>query len=345
MRKKLAISVLSFVTLAAAVVAQVLGGHAAFAAGPATGGNCAPYQNYTYYWNNNCIFQESPPMSQASGSFMYVSVYMEPSASQYGILNSAIDNAVQNWSYTSHVKMTHVGSPCGGTNCVLVYAQTNNGDCHGVGDSGPTPKTLTLYINPSATCSLSGWTGLSAHEIGHTMGLAHNVYMYNGNFTTCAGATYSMLMLGGCYIKVSQPQPSDFSALNSIYPGDPNDCSWAASNWNCNNEDYIQEGCNAYPQSAQTKTDGIITIKLYYSTNCTSNWVWATLGSSSGWHISKETIERASNQYDGPDFMLQEFPGGTSWYTNMLYAPNASAQGCAYYNNGSSYRSLCTGWS
>jgi hypothetical protein len=177
------------------------------------------------------------------------------------------------------------------------------------------------------------------------MGLAHNTYGYNGDPNTCLNATYSMLMVGGCVIKVAQPQPSDFSALNALYPGDPNNCVSSHNNTNCNNEDYIQEGCNAYPQSAQTKSDGVVTVKLFYSTNCTANWVWATLSNPNVWSITKETIERASNVYDGPYFMLQEFPNAGSWYTNMLYAPNASAQGCVYYTNGYTPRSLCTGWS
>jgi hypothetical protein len=344
-RKKLVFSVLMLVVAVAAVATQVFGAHSAFAAGPATGGNCAPYQDHTYYWNNKCIYQESPPMWQGSGSFLYVSYYLDPSVTQYGRLVSAAANAAQNWSYTSHAKISQVGSRCSGSNCIIAYARTGNGDCWGVGDSTTTPKQLTLYINPSATCSLNAWTGLIAHEMGHTMGLDHNVYAYNGNFTTCAGATYSMLMLGGCYIKVSQPQPSDFSALNSIYPGDPNNCTSSHNDTNCNNEDYIQEGCNAYPQSAQTKSDGIVTVKLFYSTNCTSNWVWATLSNPNGWSITKETIERAGGTVDGPDFMLQEFPNAGSWYTNMLYAPNASAQGCVYYTDGYTPHSLCTGWS
>jgi hypothetical protein len=345
LRKKLIVSVLSVVAVAAAIVAQVSGGHAAFAAGPVSGGYCGPYQNLQYYRNNGCVYSSAPTMWQGSGAFLNVSYYLDSSVTPYSVLVSAAANAAQNWSYTSHAKLTRVYSPCGGSNCIIASANTTSGDCHGFGNSIPSPKTLTLYITPSATCSLNAWTGLTAHEIGHTMGLDHNTYGFNGDPTTCAGATYSMLMVGGCYIKVSQPQPSDFSALNALYPGDPNNCTWAASNLNCNNEDYIQEGCNAYPQSAQTVSNSVITVKLYYSTNCTSNWVWAKLSNPNAWVITQETIERAGGTSDGPDFKLTEFPNAGSWYTNMLFAPIASAEGCVYYTDGYHPGSLCTGWS
>jgi hypothetical protein len=151
-----------------------------------------------------------------------------------------------------------------------------------------------------------------------------------------------MLMLGGCFIKVSQPQPSDFSALNSIYPNDPNNCASASSNTNCDNEDYLQEGCNAYEQTNQTRSDSHITVKLFYSTNCHVNFTWAKLNNQTSWAITQEDIERGSGT-DGPAFTLTEYPNAGQWYTNSIYAPNNSALGCVWYTDGYSHLSLCTG--
>ena len=118
MGKKLVFSVVAVAV--ASVAALGFGAHTAFAS--AQGGNCAPYQSYQYYKSNGCVYS-SIPMSQSSGAFLNVSYYLDPSLTQYSILVSAATNATQNWSYTSHAKLTRVFSPCGGTNCIIAHAQ------------------------------------------------------------------------------------------------------------------------------------------------------------------------------------------------------------------------------
>jgi hypothetical protein len=124
----------------------------------------------------------------------------------------------------------------------------------------------------------------------------------------------------------------------------PTPCKTQPNDTTCDNQDYIQQGCNAYPQS-QVYNSSILNVTLYYSTNCQSNWTSGKI-QSSGYTIVQEDIEREATLQE-PAKTLTETVNNTSWYTNMLWAPNSPARGCAWYKNSSGTVSgpFCTPWS
>lgn len=121
-------------------------------------------------------------------------------------------------------------------------------------------------------------------------------------------------------------------------------CASSPSDAHCNNQDYIQQGCNHYPQSGAGNT-AYITVTLEWSTNCQSNFTYAAMKTNI-YVLYKVDIERASSSYD-PALTLTDYPGGATWYTNMIYSPNNSARGCAWYvqpDYARIYGPVCSTW-
>lgn len=315
--------------------------------------NCSPGQTLASYQANGCAYG-SRGYSQVGDDDVYVVVWISPcsyaGASAFpSHIVTDIQHAFNNWTGSSaDVTMWQISSggsctPPSQTNLLKVYPDKNdfpsNSTCGGNNpwgygwDGGSTNRGVVLLNAYLFGCSDNGWTGLIAHEMGHDMGLSHN------NYNSC-----SQLMCSS-FIQVTGPQSADISIFNTMYPYSSASCPSAPGNNNCNNTDYIQQGCNNYAQSGGY-SDSIVSVTLEYSTNCQSNFTWAQI-KTSGYIIKKEDIERASNSTQWPAKTLTDTPNTTSWYTNNIWSPNNPARGCVWYGPSSSsaiYGPYCTSW-
>lgn len=342
--------------------------------------NCGPtmslandvYNHCAYgYQNSSGNWVATPGYSLPNDDLVYVFVYFDPYNPYSGqnVPSNIISDeqaAVNNWNNSgAHLVLTPVNSmtdPNTGqqyTNLIHIYLSTsgfNNDPFSGNGcpttwgygwyrdwSSGYSSHyhEVTLnayYLVPGTPCinynSGNGWTGVFAHEMGHDMGLYHNYYT-DSNGTT--------MLMHPDPVKVANPQDGDLSIFNAMYPYYRAGCLQAPSNMNCDNTDYIQDGCNHYAQSGGY-SNPYITVTLEYSTNCQSNFTWAT--ATSGYFLTKVTIQRQAN-YLYPGYTLTDTPGTSSWYTNNIWSPDNKAQACAWYAANNGYRvygPYCTAW-
>jgi hypothetical protein len=292
--------------------------------------------------------------TQVGDDDVYVPVWISPCG--YAGANafpsnivSDIQRALNNWTGSSaDVTMWQVSTggnctPPSNTNLLKAYPDKNdfpsNSTCGGnnpwgYGWDGGSGNRGQILLNAYLFgCNDNGWTGLVAHEMGHDMGLSHN------NYGNC-----SQLMCAS-FIQVTGPQNADTSIFNAMYPYHSASCPSAPGNNNCNNTDYIQQGCNHYPQSGGYSS-AYLSVTLNYSTNCQANFTWAQI-KSGGYVLTKVDIERGANSTQWPAKTLTDTPGTSSWYTNSIWSLNNPARGCAWYalpGGGQTYGPFCTQW-
>ena len=318
--------------------------------------NCSPGQSLSSYQANGCAYS-SRGYTQVGDDNVYVPVWISPCGyNGSGVLPSNIVSDIQqaanNWTNSpADVVMWQVprGTSCTApsyTNLLRVYPDAydfpSNSTCGGNnpwgygwdGGSSNRGQVLLNWYLMSKGCSDNGWIGLVGHEMGHDMGMGHN------NYNNC-----SQLMCPS-FIQVTKPQSADVSIFNALYPLYSASCPNAPGNFNCNNTDYIQQGCNHYPQSG-AYSGTYITVTLEYSTNCQSNFTWTT--TSGGAQLYQVDIERGGNSTQWPAYTLTETPSGgaTSWYTNSIWSPNNPARSCAWYvipPNSRIYGPFCSSW-
>lgn len=316
--------------------------------------NCSPGQSLASYQSNGCAYG-SAGYTQVGDDDVYIPVWISPcgyagaGAFPSNIVND-IKQAMNNWTGSAaDVTMWQVstGSSCtppSNTNLLKVYPDANdfpsNSTCGGNNawgygwDGGSSNRGQVLLNAYLFGCNDSGWVGLIAHEMGHDMGLSHNSYNNGGE-----------LMYGAGAIKVTTPQSADVSIFNAMYPYGRTSCPNGPGNDNCNNTDYIQQGCNHYAQSGGYSSP-YLTVTLEYSTNCQANYTWAQINGG-GYQLVQVDIERAANSTQWPAMTLTDTPGTTSWYTNSIWSPNNPARGCAWYalpSGGRIYGPFCTSW-
>jgi hypothetical protein len=315
--------------------------------------NCSPGQSLSSYRANGCAYG-SVGYTQVGDDDVYVPVWISPCG--YAGANafpsnivSDIQRALNNWTGSSaDVTMWQVSTggnctPPSNTNLLKAYPDKNdfpsNSTCGGnnpwgYGWDGGSGNRGQILLNAYLFgCNDNGWTGLVAHEMGHDMGLSHN------NYGNC-----SQLMCAS-FIQVTGPQNADTSIFNAMYPYHSASCPSAPGNNNCNNTDYIQQGCNHYPQSGGYSS-AYLSVTLNYSTNCQANFTWAQI-KSGGYVLTKVDIERGANSTQWPAKTLTDTPGTSSWYTNSIWSLNNPARGCAWYalpGGGQTYGPFCTQW-
>lgn len=313
-------------------------------------GTCGPNQRYNDYRSEGCAYNTVQPYTVSQDGFVRINVYIDPSIS--GTMYTNVMDGMNAWKNAVQVLFTQVSSaPPANSNGMTITSEYLGGVCKKAtwgnswdGGSGAYHVVKLNHDLFSQNCS--GWPGLVAHEMGHAMGLAHNSYAYNGQpYPTCGG-TYSMLMLGGCGIRAQTPQSADISIWNSIYHQTLG-CTAYPSDPECDNQDYIQQGCNAYQQ--ETVANGYVSVTLDYSTNCQTNWTWGK-SLASQWVIVKEDVERSGtfNPGSAGPLTYTEVPSNEfSWYTNMIWAPNNQARSCLWYAQigiNRLYGPICTNW-
>jgi hypothetical protein len=315
--------------------------------------NCSPGQSLSSYKSNGCAYS-SPGYTQVGDDNVYVPYWITPCGNAGAgpfpsNIVSQIRQGAANWSNSvADVIMWEVprGTSCTApnyTNLLRVYPDWNDfgsgtacNNTWGLGWDGGSGDRGQVLLNAHlfASCP-NGWVGLSGHEMGHDMGMGHN------NYNNC-----SQLMCASCAC-VSGPQSADISIFNAIYPLYSTSCPNAPSNFNCNNTDYIQQGCNHYAQSG-AYSDSYITVTLEYSTNCQSNFTSTKINGGNA-QLYKVDIERGGNSTQWPAYTLTETPSGgaTSWYTNSIWSPNNPARSCAWYvipPNARIYGPFCSSW-
>ncbi|HLW03633.1 MAG TPA: hypothetical protein VKT82_33610 [Ktedonobacterales bacterium] len=300
-------------------------------------GTCSPSSQTTklQYTNMGCIYTNPVWFYQTPGNYAHVKLSFDSSVPSKLVTDLKI--GANDWTNAGgHVDFSTTCTDCG-NNLVSVSAVN---DCSvgwwGQGDS--VAHTVKLNL-----CYLSGkdtvWQGLIAHELGHTMGLAHN--RWNNGGALMFGCDYPG-QFSDCIIHLYTPQPVDVDILNTIFPVYSALCSKVPNDEDCNGQDYIMQSCNHYPQ--ETVTSGSASVTLEYSTNCQSNFTSAQV--PSGYFLVSVDIERAGNTVD-PALTLSDGPGTTTWYTNMIWAPFNKARSCFWYAQDGSIHvvgPICTDW-
>jgi hypothetical protein len=317
------------------------------------GGTLATYQDP----NNNCIYNVAAPYFQNDDDKLRINVW--PTTPLPGNIETAMVNAIASWNASgAHVWMTlDTSPPDPNYGNPLYIAGTSNGAnfTTSCGDAWG----QSWYVNPwtkadnglyhqvklnsliFSTCgSVDYWTGVIVHEMGHTLGLAHNGY-YNGAVYMRMNASPVHLADGSA---MTLPQYTDTYLFNQLYPARPFLCYSQPSNLWCNGMDPSDQSCPAYGQETKYNPYGWVT--LYYSgAHCQSNW---SKGASTvgGWNIYRIQVNRSSGA-DGPATTVEDIPYSSTWYGNLIYSPDNSAQSCISYINTSSKALTgfyCTGW-
>lgn len=339
------------------------------------GGNCSYVTsgtNLTSYQNNGCVYSASmvgpgeyfPPYTQTSGDFLNITYELGTDSSGVAFpahIATDIRKALAEWSnFGGNVRFSETTSNLGWfTNPLYIYPATDgynfSSSCGGAWGQSWYPgnglfHSVKLNELIFAACpNDNAWITTAAHEVGHTMGLDHNIHRYNGT-STCGGSpSYSMLMLGGCVIKVSAPQVTDYNAFNAIYPSFYKGCASQPSDYHCDGQDYLAQGCPDFPQTPAT-TSGPASVLVHYAGNvsCKSNWISASV--SSGYTIYKVELKRSPTASDSNvDFDIYDMPDATTthWYTNMTYSPSEYDKGCVWYQSTSTWAvtgPICTGY-
>lgn len=326
------------VAMILAICAGVFGMQSHLALPALADGSCGPGQNFQQYSNEGCAYATVQPYTISNDGYVYINVYIDPSVSA---IQSQVVAGMNAWSNAVNVRFTQVSSaPSANSNGLTITAEYDgigSPACNTVwGHSwdGGSGDYHVVKLNASLfPYGCSGWPGLVAHEMGHSMGLAHN--SYNNGYE----------LMYSSYIKVQTPQSADISVWNSIYEQTMG-CTAYASDPECDNQDYIQQGCNDYPQ--ETASNAYISVTLHYSTNCQGNWTSSKI-LGGGYVIKTEQTQRSGTFGPGQAGPLtySEYPGGTSWYTNMIWSPNNSVRSCVWYgpsNTQNTYGPVCTGW-
>ena len=207
-------------------------------------GTCGPSTQTTklQYTNMGCIYTSPKWFSQASQQNAHIKLVF--SGTILSKLVNDFTTGANSWTTAGgHVDFSTSCSNCGSN--VVTVTQTT--DCTqgwwGQGDS----VAHTVVLN---ACYSSGsdtiWQGIVAHELGHTMGLAHN--RWNNGGSLMFGCD-SPGQFSDCVIHVYTPQTVDVDILNTIFPVYGRLCSLTPNDENCNNQDYQVQSCNAFAQS------------------------------------------------------------------------------------------------
>jgi hypothetical protein len=185
-----------------------------------------------------------------------------------------------------------------------------------------------FYLNDDSTSQTAAWICLATCNAG----------------TSGSGGIADVHVANGLTPLAAQPAPHSLSEILSLLPMPsppppptatpvpPGACPTHPNDANCDNQDYITQGCNAYPQS-QIYKDTVVNMTLYYSTNCQANWTKATIVGS-GYVLYSVSIQRVGTLTDAP-MSLTDFPTNnmTVWHTRMLWAPISPAVSCVKYKN------------
>jgi hypothetical protein len=322
-----------------ALLSAAIGLQAHFSGAALAAGSCGPSSQTTklQYTNAGCIYTNPVWFSQAYQQNAHIKLVFNGVDSK---LVHDFTAGANLWTNAGgHVDFSTSCSNCGNNTVTVTQTYDCSQGWWGQGDSGK----HTVVLN---TCYESGsdstWQGVIAHELGHTMGLAHN--RWNNGGALMFGCDYPG-QYSDCIIHLYTPQPVDVDILNAIFPVYSALCSLVPNDENCNNQDYQVQSCNAYPQSPRA-SDAYLTVTLFYSTNCQSNWTWAVV--TGGYQLFHVQIQRGGNSVDVALTLTETPPDHTTtWYTNMIWAPSNSARACAWYVQYGSvhiYGPVCTSW-
>jgi hypothetical protein len=302
--------------------------------------NCGPYLSlYDYQVTYGCAYNTTAPYWQGSGDFVYINVYINPNSIPSYIAND-VQAAIDNWNDSgAHVRLSTTSTINVG-NLLAIYG-TNQGynfqtSCSTSGAwgqswGGGSNLYHTVWLdNMIFGCGYSTavWSGLIAHEMGHTMGLAHN--NYNNGEVYMRMYTYPAKLRDGS--PMTKPQFTDYYIFNQIYASVPKNCnSTSASNWWCNGMDPYEQSCGG--SSLQHVGTPYGWVELWWSNSCQSNWAKgaSTVG---GWTIYRIQVNRNSGTNGGAK-TIEDIPNTTTWYTNIVYSPNNSDYACVSYFNAS----------
>lgn len=182
-----------------------------------TGGAAVPSTASPAYAPGDCGYgtarsEECPPIHWANNGFGHPQVNFV----DYSGSNWPVDSAVYTWNQAEGIDSTYVYQNCPGqpgTHCVPVFS----GNYGATGWAGLTnyqydPNTrnfndggVNVYLNDFYSYNADGFRQDSCHELGHALGLAHNVQDYSCMWFQIQNNAHLV------------PDSDDFNMLASIY--------------------------------------------------------------------------------------------------------------------------------
>jgi hypothetical protein len=277
------------------------------------------YQNGDFPDGDGIVQADSALSMKADKKILYGVGFCASCNQGYGVLYSADPNT----------QYSHEANTCF-TVPLLIYDPFS-----GTWTSQTVQRCLSspYYLNDATPGqNTKAWICQSACAAGaNGIGGIDDVHVVDSNGVPMSGqsANFSLSEILSLLPPPPPPPPPTPTPTPTIAPGA---CPNHPNEANCNNQDYITQGCNAYPQS-QVYNDSVVNMTLYYSTNCQANWTKATIVNS-GYVLYSVSIQRVGTLAVAP-MTLTDFPTNnmTVWHTRMLWAPTSPAISCVKYKN------------